>query len=114
MTPRRVRQAAERLKAGEHWLDEDWIVATAWGAPVDPDNFRHRFIALCEKAEIGHWTPHDARHTAGSLMFAARADLKIVSETLGHSSIRVTSDVYTHQLPKRAGEAAAAIDRALA
>ena len=109
----RVRQAQDRMKAGEHWHNDDWIIATAWGAPLDPDNFRHRFIALCDKAKIGHWSPHAARHTAGSLMFEHGADLKVVSEALGHSSIRVTADVYAHLLPERSGEAARAIEKAL-
>jgi integrase len=110
----RARQAKDKLKAGEHWVGGDWVVATAWGGPVDPDNFRHRFIALCDKAGIGHWSPHAARHTAGSLMFEHGADLKVVSEALGHSSIRVTADVYAHLLPERSGEAARAMTRALA
>jgi integrase len=109
----RIRQAKERLEAGAHWVDGDWVVSTGWGGPIDPDNFRHKFVELCDKAGIGHWTPHDARHTAGSLMFEHGADLKVVSEALGHSSIRVTADVYAHLLPERSGEAAKAIEKAL-
>lgn len=110
----RARQAAQQIAAGEHWVDGTWIFTNAWGGPIDPDNFRHRFIDLCDKAKIGHWSPHAARHTAGSLMFEHGADLKVVSEALGHSSIRVTADVYAHLLPERSGEAAAAMTRALA
>ena len=84
----RTRQKEERLRAGEHWAGDDWVFTNAWGGPIDPDNFRHRFTALCEQAGIGHWSPHSLRHTAGSLMFEHGADLKVVSETLGHSSIR--------------------------
>ena len=110
----KARQAEEQLKAGEHWVGGDWLITNAWGGPVDPANFRHQFIALCNKANIGHWSPHAARHTAGSLMFEHGADLKVVSEALGHSSIRVTADVYAHLLPERSGEAARAMSRALA
>ncbi len=110
----RKGQAEERLRAGEHWVGDDWLFTNAWGGPIDPDNFRHRFVALCDDAGIGHWSPHAARHTAGSLMFEHGADLKVVSEALGHSSIRVTADVYAHLLPERSGEAARAITRALA
>ncbi len=109
----RARQAEQRIAAGEHWTGGDWIFTNAWGGPIDPDNFRHRFIDLCEAAGIGHWSPHAARHTAGSLMFEHGADLKVVSEALGHSSIRVTADIYAHLLPERSGEAAAAMSRAL-
>jgi integrase len=110
----KVRQNEERLAAGEHWVGGDWLLTNGWGGPLDPDNFRNRFVELCEQAGIGHWTPHDVRHTAGSLMFENGADLKIVSATLGHSSIRVTADVYAHLLPERSGEAANAMARALA
>jgi integrase len=89
------------------------VFTNVWGGPIHPDNFRHRFIDLCETAGIGHWTPHDGRRSAGSLMFEHGADLKVVSEALGHSSIRVNADIYTHLLPERSGEAARAIDRAL-
>jgi integrase len=110
----RARQGADRLAAGEHWVDADWVVTTSWGTPLDPDTLGHRFIDACETAKIGRWTPHDARHTVGSLMFNAGADLRDVSEFLGHSSIRVTSDIYVHTLPERRGAAAAALVRALA
>ena len=96
-----------------NWVGGDWLLTNGWGGPLDPDNFRHRFVELCEQAGIGRWTPHDARHTAGSLMFEHGAELKVVSASLGHSSIRVTADVYAHLLPKRSGEAAAAMERAL-
>jgi integrase len=109
----RARQAEQRLAAGDHWTDGDWIFTSGWGTPIDPDNFRHRFVAVCEKAGIGHWSPHGGRHTAGSLMFENGADLKVVAEALGHSSIRVTADIYAHLLPERSGEAAAAMNRAL-
>jgi integrase len=109
----RLRQAQDRIAAGEHWVGDDWVITTAWGGPIDPDNFRHRLLAVCDKAKIGHWSPHAARHTAGSLMFEHGADLKVVSEALGHSSIRVTADVYAHLLPERSGEAARAIEKAL-
>jgi integrase len=110
----RKRQAEDRLRADEHWIGDDWLFTNAWGGPIDPDNFRHRFVALCDEAGIGHWSPHAARHTAGSLMFEHGADLKVVSEALGHSSIRVTADVYAHLLPERSGEASRAMSRALA
>jgi integrase len=89
------------------------VFTNGWGGPLDPDNFRNRFVEHCENAGIGRWSPHAARHTAGSLMFEHGADLKIVSEALGHSSIRVTADVYAHLLRERSGEAARAITRAL-
>ena len=45
---------------------------------------------------LGHWTTHELRHSAGSLLFAAGVPMKLISEMLGHSSERVTSDIYVH------------------
>jgi integrase len=109
----RRRQNEDRMRAGEHWAGDDWVFTTTWGSPLDPDNLSHRFVDACEAAKIGRWTCHDARHTVGSLMFANGADLRVVSEHLGHASIRTTSDVYVHQMPEKSGEAVAAITRAL-
>jgi len=110
----KARQNEDRMRAGEHWTGGNFVIATAWGSPIDLDNLTHRFIAACEAAKIGKWTPHDARHSVGSLMIDSGADLRDVSEYLGHSSIRVTADIYLHRLPGRNSEAAAAFARALA
>ena len=54
------------------------------GRPVDPDNFRHRFIDAVRPGEDRALVASRRAHTAGSLMFEHGADLKVVSETLGH------------------------------
>ncbi|MGW7449931.1 tyrosine-type recombinase/integrase [Streptomyces sp. NPDC054787] len=43
---------------------------------------------------------HDLRHVAASLMLAAGVDVKIVSQTLGHSDSRITRDIYQSVMPK--------------
>ena len=49
---------------------------------------------------------HDLRHSAATILFAAKVDLKVISELLGHSSIAVTSDIYAHLLPSMQREVA--------
>jgi hypothetical protein len=51
---------------------------------------------------------HDLRHGAATLMLAAGIDVKIVSDTLGHSDTRITRDIYQSVMPKAAAEAAEA------
>ena len=113
----RVRQAAERLQAGPEWvaapLGVDLVFRTPFGTPVDPDNFRHACYRLTEDAGLGRWSPHELRHSAASILIAQGVDLKLISELLGHSSIRVTSDVYGHLLDAGKAHAAAAMDAAL-
>jgi integrase len=113
----RALQAAERLGAGSGWVDNDagegLVFTTPIGTPVDPDNFRHRLGKISDGAGLGTWTTHELRHSAGSLLFAMGVPMKVISETLGHSSERVTSEVYVHLLAEHRAEAAKAMSRAL-
>ena len=61
---------------------------------------------------LGHWHPHELRHSAASLLIAQGVPLKVVSELLGHSSITVTADIYAHVLAPAKDDAAAAMERA--
>ena len=113
----RARQAAERLKAGELWeplpLGVDLVFRTPAGTAIDPANFRHACYRATEAAGVGRWSPHQLRHSAASLLLAQQVPLKVVSELLGHSSIRITADVYTHLLEPSRQEAAEAMETAL-
>lgn len=109
----RAKQASERLAAGESWNDSGLVVTSEIGTPYDPDNFRRKLSALTIRAGIGHWSTHELRHSAASLMLANDVGLKVVSETLGHSSIRITADVYSHLLAPARKEAAEAMGRVL-
>ena len=93
----KVRQAQERRwAAGSRWTDHGLVFTTPLGTPCDPDNFARHFAAMARRAGLGHWHPHDARHSAASIMLAQGVPLHVVSEVLGHSSIRLTKDVYGH------------------
>jgi integrase len=63
---------------------------------MDPDNFSHIFSKLCGQAGLGHWHPHELRHSGASLMLAQGTPLHVVSEILGRASITITKDVYGH------------------
>jgi integrase len=53
------------------------------------------------RAELTDLTPHGARHTCASVLREQGADLKDIQEILGHSCLRVTSDLYTHNPASR-------------
>lgn len=72
------------------------VFHSASGVPVHPDSWRHHVYKATQKALGEPWSPHELRHSCASIMLASGADLKTVSATLGHSSIRVTADVYAH------------------
>ena len=65
---------------------------------MEPRNLLRDFKALCVTAGLGDWHLHELRHSAASLMLAGGVKLQVVSSVLGHSSIRMTADVYGHIL----------------
>ncbi|MET9069417.1 tyrosine-type recombinase/integrase [Streptosporangium sandarakinum] len=109
----RAAHNAERLQAGREWTEHGLIFPTAFGNPSDPDTFSHLFSRLARKAGLGHWHPHELRHSGASLMLAQGTPLHVVSEILGHASIAITKDVYGHLVEGEKRAATAAISGAL-
>ncbi len=110
----KARQAAARLAAGTAWQDRhNLIFSDALGRPARPDNVSGYFRAAVDRLGLPHVRFHDLRHSAATLMLSQGVPLKVVSETLGHSSIAITADVYQHVTPDLRREAAEAMDRAL-
>ena len=103
------RQRGERERRGARWSDNGFMFTTSRGSPIDQRNFYREFRRLCDQAELGHWHPHELRHSAASLMLALGVKLHVASQVLGHSSIRMTSNVYAHLLEPDRHEAAVAI-----
>jgi integrase len=101
----KAAQAKERLESAL-WHDTGYVFTSTIGTPLDPRNVAKRFLSACRKAKIGTWHPHELRHTAASLMLANGVPLQVVSDILGHASIRITSDVYGHVLAPQRQEAA--------
>ena len=98
-----------RTCAGPEWAESDLVFTTRYGKPIDPDNFARSFHRLCARADLGHWTPHELRHSAASIMLAQGTSLWVVSEVLGHASIAMTKDTYGHLLGAEKQEATEAI-----
>jgi integrase len=109
----KARQAAEQLALGDAWVNSGHVFTTTIGTPIDPRNFYREFKSICKTAGLGDWHPHELRHSAASLMLAEGVKLQVVSEVLGHSSIRMTSDVYGHILAPDRRAAADAMGSAL-
>jgi len=111
------RQKAQRAAAGPLWevqpLGLDLIFRSPAGSSIDPMNFTHATYRAAQAAGLGKWSPHELRHSAASLLLAQGVPLKVVSDTLGHASIRVTADVYAHLLEPAKAEAADAMTEAL-
>jgi integrase len=109
-----LRQADDRQKAGERWQASGFVFTTKTGRPLDAKNVTHRFQAVVTRAGLPHQRFHDLRHTCASLLLAQGLNLKDVSETLGHSRIAVTVDLYGHLYDERRREIAERMDAILA
>lgn len=110
LTAHRRRQARERLALGPAWPDLDLIFPTSVGTLLDPSNFRREFSAICQAAGLGHWHPHELRHSAVSLLSAAGVPLELVADVMGHHTTRTTEAVYRHTVLPAATGAVEAMD----
>lgn len=108
----RARQSKLRLAAGSAWKDHDLIATRADGSPMDPRRVSRLFTALAKEHGFD-FTFHGLRHAYASLMLASGVDLKVTSDLLGHSTIGITADLYTHVAEKLHREAAEKLDRLL-
>jgi integrase len=109
----RARQEEERTTA-RAWRNEANLVFTSTiGTPLDPEVFGKLVPRICKATGLGHWSIHELRHSCASLLLAMGVPLEVVSDTLGHASIRVTMDVYGHLLAPAKMQAADAMRRAL-
>src|SRR5579863_840871 len=95
-----VMQEQARIKMGDRWREYGLIFCNTQGYYIEPDHIRVLFKRLLKKADLPNVRFHDLRHGAATVLLAAGVPLKVVSEMLGHSSVAITADIYTHVLPE--------------
>jgi integrase len=114
----KTQQKRDRLAAGPEWQEHEFVFTTEHGTPLH--GARRSFERVMAAAEIGTWGPepakprsgpapkrpfkpafriYDLRHTCATLLLLAGESLKVVSERLGHATITLTADTYSHVLP---------------
>lgn len=94
------------LALGEAGAPDALVFPSRAGTPIGARNLVRDWHAFCE-ATLGRRVKfHALRHTAATLMLEAGVPLKVISELLGHSSIAVTSDLYTEVLDSLKADAA--------
>lgn len=91
----RRRQAEERLAAGIGGRAE-LVFTRPDGALLQPQHVTQAFESLLRRAGVPQIRLHDLRHTSATLALAAGIHPKAVSERLGHSTIQLTLDCYSH------------------
>jgi integrase len=102
----RRRQLEERLEWGEAWTDSGLVFTREDGKPLDPAFVTRHFQALTRGAGLPVIKLHELSHTSASVGLAAGESMKEISDRLGHSSITITADTYTHVSPALARESA--------
>jgi integrase len=109
----RLRQAAQRERAGADWQETGYVFTTRTGQPIEPRNLYRSFTRVADSAGIRVIRLHDARHGCATLLTAAGVAPRVVMEILGHSQIAVTMNVYTHVVQDTQREAVSHMDRML-
>ena len=108
------RQLREIDRVGSLWSENDLIFASETGEPLDRRAVtKLKFKPLLKRAGLPEIRFHDLRHTCATLLLTRNVNPKIVSEMLGHSTIAITLDTYSHVLPNMRDQAAAAMEEAL-
>jgi integrase len=120
-------QATEALRAhlerqlrgmeilGDRYRDQGLVFTTDTGAPINPSNLRQRsFAPLLKRVGLPHMRFHDLRHTCATLLLSRGVHPKFVQELLGHATIAITLDTYSHVMPSMGDATAKAMEDALA
>ena len=110
----RQRQLEGRIAHAGLWQDHGLVFATGVGTPLNRHNLSRRsFGALLEQAELPKIRFHDLRHKCATILFSRSQHPKLVQELLGHATVAITLDTYSHVLPGMGDGLADAMGQAL-
>jgi integrase len=110
----RKKQLEEKMRRADLYKDHGLIFASGVGTLVHPENMVKRsFKPLLEKSGLPEIRFHDLRHTCATLLLGRGVHPKLVQELLGHATIAMTLDTYSHYLPSMGDQAAGAMSDAL-
>ena len=103
----RASQNEERLRAGSAWQDNGLAFPTTAGTTMSATNLLGRhFKPLLKRVGLPSIRLHDLRHTCATILLVAGKHPKYVQELLGHASISITLDTYSHVIEGMDGELA--------
>jgi integrase len=108
------RQAEEMVRIGTLYQDQSLVFASAIGTPLNRHNVNYRsFKPLLERAGWPNIRFHDLRHTCATLLLSKGVHPKFVQELLGHATIAIILDTYSHVLLGMGDQTAAAMENVL-
>ena len=101
-------------QAGDLWRENGLISPPNQESPQNRHYITtHRFKPLLKRAGLPQIRFHDLRHTCATLLLIKNINPKVVSEMLGHATIAITLETYSHVLPTMQSEAAQAMEETL-
>ena len=106
-----VAVLARHRTSAAHSARSDLVFCRRDGSPLPPTGISKRFVSLALRAGLPRIRLHDLRHTHATLALQAGVHPKVVSERLGHSTVALTLDVYSHAIKSLQEEAAARVAR---
>ena len=107
-------QLHEMEMLGARYEDRGLLFTTSTGGPINPSNLRQKnFARLLQGASLPHIRFHDLRHTCATLLLSKGTHPKFVQELLGHATVAITLDTYSHVMPGMGDQTARAMQDAL-
>jgi integrase len=97
----------------KYYDEEDLVICQPNGKPINVSRFTQNWSSLIQRLGVRKIRFHDLRHTCASLLFSADTHPKVVQELLGHASVKITMDIYSHMLPNMQKQAVETLDRLL-
>jgi integrase len=109
-----VGQREKQKLAGDAWHDDAFVFTDDLGRPLQINYLQRQFTSLISAAQVPRIRIHDLRHTNATLLLNQGVHAKVVQERLGHTSVGMTIDIYSHVLPHMQQHAADALDATFA
>ncbi len=107
----RARQVQDRLRAGSMWVEQDLVFPNEFGRYLSTTTLTRALDGLLRRAALPDVRFHDLRHSAATDWLKNGMHPKVASERLGHASVGITLDLYSHVTPTMQREAVEEIAR---
>lgn len=108
-----TRQLAEIEALGDDYQDQGLIFPGERGQPMRPYTLTGKLESILKRADLPHIRFHDLRHTCATLLLSKGIHPKFAQELLGHATISITLDTYSHVIPSMGDQARKAMEEAL-
>lgn len=105
LSEHRRRQREEQMLFGLAFEAQDLVFCTADGRPLNPSSVCIRLHLTLKRLGLPQIRVHDLRHTAATHLLVRGVHPKVVQDLLGHSTIAITLDIYSHVMPSLARDA---------